>query len=169
MQAKASTLRQIFARAAASLNFPSEKLFHIQKILYGITEAELHWFCTYNNRHRFQLCLPSVSHDQCFLYTMNGISSHFLPHQRSPRWSTCLQTDDTACFGNSQFISPETKISSRFASMGSVFLKDWSFVQFNGVEARLKRDTTPISQLDHISKLKDISEQNNFSSELVSQ
>lgn len=169
VQAETSTQRQIFVRPPASLNFPSETLLQVQKPLYGIPEAGLHWFRTYHNHHKFQLYLQPAAHDQCFLYTKRGMASLSLADQSTARGYTCLQTDDTASGGNSQFVALESKMSSRFASKSPILLKEGSHVLFNGARVSLSGGIYTISQPDHVSKLECIPEQNTSCSDFVSQ
>lgn len=97
------------------------------------------------------------------------MAPHFLAHQGTTCGFVCLQTDDSACGGNSQFILSKTKVSFRFASKCSIFLKDGFFVQFNSTKVGLNSGIYAISQPNHIPNLKCISEQNRYSSDFVSE
>jgi len=77
--------------------YPDGMVFQVIKPLYGIAEAGLHWFATYQKHHREHLnCVPS-SYDPCLLISKIGHSFGIVG----------MQTDDTLNLGEPAFIQNE--------------------------------------------------------------
>jgi len=47
--------------------YPGGTLLRIMKPLYGIAEAGLHWYVTYQKHHREKLLMQDAAHDPCLL------------------------------------------------------------------------------------------------------
>lgn len=89
VQSDTHTQRPIFVRPPVALNFHTDTLLRIDRPLYGIPEAGLHWFRTYHTHHRDKLRLNSSTHDPCFLFTRDGMS-HDHRSCKAARGSTCI-------------------------------------------------------------------------------
>lgn len=168
VQAETSTQRAIFVRPPSTLNLPSDTVLRVNRPLYGIPEAGLHWFQTYHKHHRERLCLTPSIHDPCFLYTNFGMSSD---NKRQPKISgfTCLQTDDTASAGNNAFMVNESKMSKRFDCKPAQTLSEGGTITFNGADIGLVNGIYYMSQNEHINRLANINEEIVDKSEFVTQ
>ena len=147
---------------------PPGTLLRVDRPLYGIPEAGIHWFRTYHENHRDTLHLTASLHEPCFLYTPRGI---FGDHQ-SPevaRVFTCLQIDDTETAGNPAYIKLEASSSTLFDGKRLQMLEDGGTVTFNGAEISLRDDICTITQPNHLQKLESITEDTVEKSEFVAQ
>src|SRR5216117_1140232 len=72
-------------------------LLRIMKPLYGIAEAVLHWYVTYQKHHRDELLMQDAAHDPCLLVTNEdqdfGVAG--------------IQTDDTLMLASRAFLDQE--------------------------------------------------------------
>lgn len=104
-QSTATISRPIYARAPRILTIPPNMLLRIDRLLYGLSKAGVHWFATYHAHHCKELSMITAVHDPCLLYTPDGMSNN----RQGPtsRGATCMQTDDTLNFGNKMFIGKE--------------------------------------------------------------
>lgn len=166
MQSETNTQRPIFVRPPATINLPKGVLLRIERPLYGIPEAGLHWFRTYHNHHCKKLQLHAATHDTCFLFSQHGMSQDSISSQL-PRGFTCLQTDDTATVGNAEFIKIEESFSSTFDCKKATHLSNGGKIQFNGANIHLNGEIYSIHQPDHINKMSTISYENVSKTEFI--
>lgn len=168
VQSETRTQRPIFVRPPSQLNIPRGTVLRVERPLYGIPEAGLHWFRTYHNHHKKKLALRPSIHDPCFLYTPNGMSVDS-KSPKIPRGFTCLQTDDTVSAANNEFIAREAKFSNAFDAKEPTFLREGKTISFNGADISLKQSVISINQNQHISRLSPISSKQADKSEFVTQ
>lgn len=87
-------------KPAKELKLPDDILFKIRRHLYGIPEAGLHWFKTNHSSHREELNMKTSGNNLCSLYPKDAPS---LDRNLKPAGITCLQTDESLFFANTQF------------------------------------------------------------------
>lgn len=66
VQAETTTQRPIFVRPLFVVDLPENKLFWVDRPLYGLPKSWLHWFHTHHNHHQRRLALRAAIHDACF-------------------------------------------------------------------------------------------------------
>ena len=57
VQSNISLTKEFFIRSSAELGFGNDVILKIIKSLYGILEAEIHWFNTYHKHHTKKLVM----------------------------------------------------------------------------------------------------------------
>lgn len=140
-------------RPPISLNYPKHVLFRIQKPLYGIPEAGVHWFTTYHRYHRNRLHMTSSPFEMCFMFTKAAFQ-HDASHDSHPRGSVCLQTDDTAYLGNEAFIVKEGRRRTQFQSKEKEILSEDTPIKFYGGTLSKKDLSIYLSQPEHCKNSK---------------
>ena len=68
VQSIISLARQFFIRSFVELGFKDDFILKIIKFLYGVSEAEAHWFNTYHRHHTEKLAMQQSTYDPCLLY-----------------------------------------------------------------------------------------------------
>lgn len=166
-QSTSTISRPIYVRAPKILTIPSGMLLRVDRPLYGLPEAGMHWFATYHAHHRKELSMIAEVHDPCLLYTSECMPSD----SQSPtsKGATCMQTDDTLNFGNKTFIDKEEKSSRKFLCKPKIVLEDGKSMRFNGATISLADNVVTLNQPDHIAKLQKVSEGSVDQSSFVSQ
>lgn len=144
-QSKSSINRPIYVKPPAILNIPPKTLLRIDRPLYGIPEAGMHWFVTYHAHHLKELSMNAAIHDPCLLYTPKCMSIDRLSLS-AHRGVTCLQTDDTLNIGNKTFIDKEEKCSREFLCKKEKTINDGQSLLFNGGTIKIKDDTVKLTQ-----------------------
>lgn len=137
VQSETTTRHPIFVRPPVALKLPARSLLRLERPLYGLPEAELHWYRTYHEHQIEKLSLKSATHDPCFLYTMDGMSQNKKSCANS-RGFTRLQTDDTASAGNDCFMTQESVMAKRLDCKPTSVLKDGSSIKLNGANIGLQ-------------------------------
>ncbi|KAF4470049.1 hypothetical protein FALBO_3049, partial [Fusarium albosuccineum] len=91
--------RAIFLQLPTELKkkYPEGIVLRVEKPLYGLAEAGLHWYATYSKHHQDRLRMEAVSSDPCLLLTREGDEFGV----------TAMQTDDTFNIGTETFIRRE--------------------------------------------------------------
>ena len=85
-------------RPPIELGLPSDAILKIIKPLYGVPEAENHWFNIYHSHHRKKLLMTQSTYDPCLLYTKNSSNGFEIVD---------LQTDDTLFLADKTFTIKE--------------------------------------------------------------
>lgn len=152
LQSDTTVQRPIYNRPPGVLQLPSHTLPRVDRPIYGLPEAGVHWFRTYHNHSRDTLKLQPSILDPWFLYTPRGLSDH-LSHPTVPPGFTCLQTDDTGNVGKSSFIEPEISALQNFDYKDPIFIHDEDSVTFNGSTIKCDRKFYSTLQPPHLLKL----------------
>ncbi|KAF1937344.1 hypothetical protein EJ02DRAFT_477004 [Clathrospora elynae] len=99
-QAQTELLRTILAHLPKELTtkYPEGTIICVIKLLYGIAEAGVHWFATYQGHHCKELDMATSTYDPCLLITNGGSKAFGI---------VSLQTDNTLAIGTSAFLSAE--------------------------------------------------------------
>lgn len=74
VQADTVVQREIYIHSPSVLNFAMKTLLRVDKPLYRMPKAGVHWFHTYHNHHRDVLDLRSLILDTCLLFTPHRFS-----------------------------------------------------------------------------------------------
>ncbi|KAI1676928.1 hypothetical protein KJE20_13017 [Pyrenophora tritici-repentis] len=99
-QAQTELFRTVLAHLPKELitKYPKGTIIRVIKPLYGIAEAGVHWFATYQGHHCKELDMATSTYDPCLLIT-NG--------RREAFGIVGLQTDDTLAIGTPAFSGAE--------------------------------------------------------------
>lgn len=138
---------------------PTNAVFRVDKPLYSISEAALHWYCTDHQYIQEELSMSDGMYDPYFLYTCHAMS----PEQvaSSGAWGfTCLQADDTACAGTSLFMKHKANILQRFNSKPVQSLISRGMMSWYGMDIQIQGNNYGISYRDHINWLMKIPDKN---------
>ncbi len=128
-QSETELNRSVYVKPVPEFGLSEDMLLRIVRPLYGVPEAGLHWFKTYHGFHKRKLGLTPAPHDLCLLFTKHGMS---LDKVKKPAAITCLQTDDSLCLGNSQFLALEDESTKQFECKPLKKLAVGSSLKFNG-------------------------------------
>lgn len=117
----------VYIRPPLVLSFPQDIPLRVERGLYELPDAVLHWFKTYHNHHSKMLKFKPSAHDQCLLYTPGILATN------RPRIcdATCLQTYETLNVGPSAFQELEEKIK-HFKHKQTEAISSNSSTPFNG-------------------------------------
>lgn len=129
------TQSPIFVCPPDVLQFSKDILLRVERPHYGIPKNRPHLFRTYHNHHKQKLSLLRSVHDQCFLYTKNGMNAKF-SETYPARDFTCLKTDDTTDTGIQTLVALEPKMSTNLDCKPAKILKNGSSIAFNGVDIK---------------------------------
>lgn len=168
VQSETSIKRPIFVRPPSILGYPHGTLFRVNRPLYGIPEAGIHWFYTYHRYHMNKLNMRPSIYDMCLLYT-KGCFSISSKSENTPRGIVCLQTDDTAYIGNQAFVEKEEKMRKQFDSKNKEVLNNGGKVKFNGGTIVKSNNEITLSQPKHVSKLSTLDSKSFKHEEFVSE
>ena len=153
LQSKTAIQRDIFVRPPVEMDLPAGKLLRVDRALYGIAEAGMHWFETYHSHHTDVLGMIPAAYDPCLLHTPQAMKP-----KSGPRGITCIQTDDTINVGNGAFLTLEKQASRRFQSKERQILAVSSSLSFNGMNIELRNDGNLFlhqhNQLPRLKKVK---------------
>ena len=94
------------------------KLLRVLKPLYGLPEAGLYWYTTYQRFHR-ELGMHVSTFDRCVFVSEDGV--------------VVMQVDDTLGIVGDPFLEREEKLVSRFRAKPREILADGGTVTFNGL------------------------------------
>lgn len=131
VQSETIVQRLIFVWTPTSMDLSPQTLLRVNRPIYGLPEAEVHWFQTYHDHHCAVLQLQLFIVGPCFLYTAQRFLDDITKTATS-RGFICLQTDDTANVGNSRFAQIEASMSQKFGCKAPVFLTQNRPINFNG-------------------------------------
>lgn len=168
VQSTSKIRRQIFVLPPRILGFPPDVLFRVNRPLYGIPEAGIHWYKTYHTYHKHDLKMSPSVYDPCLLSTKASLA--ITSGSRStPRGIVCLKTDDTAYIGNKAFFKLEEQKHTKFDSKEAQLLTSHSSIKFNGAVLSQQKNRLFLSQPDHIRNLNKLDETNFTSEEFVTE
>jgi transposase InsO family protein len=127
-QAHTELKRLILAELPHELKrkYPQGTIIRVIKPLYGIAEAGVHWFTTYQGHHLHELGMATSTYDPCLLIT-NG-SSH------ESFGIVGMQTDDTLILSTPAFSAMEQEKleQAAFRSKPKTTLSKDTQLEFNG-------------------------------------
>lgn len=94
MQSATSIQRDIFIKLSFVLELPKDILVRVNRTLYGLPEAELHWYETYREHYLNKLKISTATYDPCFIFTENPLGVSYKTDKQICG-ANCLQTEDT--------------------------------------------------------------------------
>ena len=146
-QSKTPLNRVILAHLPAELKskYPEGTILRIVKPLYGIAEAGIHWFATYQTHHQEKLGMETSAFDPCLLITKQGTNFGI----------TGLQTDDTINVGTKEFLEMEDlelKKAELKAKPHQILHTDES-ADFNGCRIQIGKDDIVAVQKGQADKI----------------
>ena len=134
-QAKSTLRREIYAELPRELkeNYPKGTIMRVIKPLYGIAEAGVHWFYTYQEHHKVQLQMETSTYDPCLLITTNSKNGEGFG-------MVGMQTDDTLMLGTKQFsLNEEEQLhKAEFRAKPKIELKLHAKLNFNGAQITME-------------------------------
>ncbi len=117
----------------------SDCVIKVMKPLYGVPEADNHWFATYHTHYKKKLGMEKSTYNPYFLY------------RSGPFGIVGIQTDDTLILANNDFASKEeVEIKAR-----KIMTKDrehFTFIQplkFNGAQIKLNSEGIVLTKESH--------------------
>lgn len=149
-QSKSQLAREIFVHLPHELKkkFPQGTILRVVKPLYGIPEAGMHWFATYQVHHLENLHMETSTYDPCLLITKDGYDFGI----------TALQTDDTLYLGMPKFMESEQEQLdiAGFKAKPRQDLTTGDQTDFNGCRITILRDSVIIQQKGQAQKLQEV-------------
>ena len=146
-QSSTDLQRDVLLRIPKELQsrYPSDTVFRVIKPLYGLAEAGLHWFVTYQKHHREHLDCIQSSYDPCLLLSKIGSSFGIV----------AMQTDDTLNLGEPEFIEKEqTKLlEAGFKAKAAQVLETGTEGSFNGCTFTVTEDKIDVRQKGQTARL----------------
>ena len=142
VQLKSSLNRDFYIRSSqkliALLKISSDCILKIIKPLYGIPEADNHWFVTYQNHHISKLDMMQSTYDSCLLY------------KSDPFGIVKLQIDNTLLLANNQFANAEDEVikSAKIMTKNRECLTKTKSIKFNGTLIELTADGNLVMTFD---------------------
>ncbi|EDU51549.1 conserved hypothetical protein [Pyrenophora tritici-repentis Pt-1C-BFP] len=138
-------ITQAYPQAQTEL-FRTETIIRVIKPLYGIAEAGVHWFATYQGHHCKELDMATSTYDPCLLIT-NG--------RREAFGIVGLQTDDTLAIGTPAFSGAEDAAlqKANFRAKPKERLSKEVSLEFNGCTLTLRGDTILLTQKGQGAKI----------------
>ena len=147
-QAQTELFRTVLAHLPKELEtkYSEGTIMRIIKPLYGIAEAGVHWFATYQGHHCKELDMSTSTYDPCLLITNNGADEFGI---------VGLQTDDTLSIGTPTFSAAEEAALQRahFRAKPKDRLSENQPLEFNGCTLTLQGDTILLTQKGQGSKI----------------
>ena len=148
-QAQTELFRTVLAHLPKELltKYPEGTIIRVIKPLYGIAEAGVHWFATYQGHHCRELDMATSTYDPCLLITNGGPEAFGM---------VGLQTDDTLAIGTSAFSSAEEAALQKadFRAKPKDRLAEGIPLEFNGCTLTLRGDTILLTQKGQGTKIK---------------
>ena len=137
-----STLsRNIYVKPVTEFGLSKNTVLRVRRPLYGVPEAGLHWFNTYQPFHKEQLGMTVSSHDMCLLFTKNGPDCN---EKGKPAAVTCLQTDDSLFLSNEEYRKLEEEKSTLFERKAVSKLGADAPLKFNGMIVKKLKDSITV-------------------------
>lgn len=155
----------IYVRPPAALKYPTGTLLYILKPLYGITEAEAHWFKIYSTHYTESLKMISSVYDTCFVFHPFSVDQN----KNSPKGYTCLLTDEKLNAGNKAFIQYENDASIKFKSKPARHLDEIVCISFKRATISDKNGVYNIDQPVTVRKISLLNESEIDKAQVVSQ
>lgn len=124
VMSKTRLRRPVYMQAPPEMNLKKGQLFKINRTLYGMPEAPMHWFKTYGDYHRGELRMKQLAMDPCLWYKNEN---------RSLSGVLSLQVDDTLDAGNPKFLALKVKKSDKFPNSGRNLISSKP-TRFNGID-----------------------------------
>ncbi|KAF7573468.1 hypothetical protein PtrM4_083730 [Pyrenophora tritici-repentis] len=147
-QAQTELFRTVLAHLPKELitKYPKGTIIRVIKPLYGIAEAGVHWFATYQGHHCKELDMATSTYDPCLLIT-NG--------RREAFGIVGLQTDDTLAIGTPAFSGAEDAAlqKANFRAKPKERLSKEVSLEFNGCTLTLRGDTILLTQKGQGAKI----------------
>ncbi|KAF1934571.1 hypothetical protein EJ02DRAFT_490997 [Clathrospora elynae] len=147
-QAQTELFRTILAHLPKELitKYPEGTIICVIKPLYGIAEAGVHWFATYQGHYCKELNMATSTYDPCLLIT-NGDPEAF--------GMVGLQTDDTLAVATPAFSSAEDAAlrKANFRAKPKDKLSEEASLNFNGCTLTLHGDTILLTQKGQGAKI----------------
>ncbi|KAF1937171.1 hypothetical protein EJ02DRAFT_63582, partial [Clathrospora elynae] len=147
-QAQTELFRTILAHLPKELTtkYPEGTIIRVIKPLYGIAEAGVHWFTTYQGHHCKELDMATSTYDPCLLITNGGPEAFGI---------VGLQTDNTLAIGTSAFSSAEEAALQKadFRAKPKDRLSKETPLEFNGCTLTLRGDTITLTQKGQGAKI----------------
>lgn len=147
-QAQTELFRTVLAHLPKELitKYPEGTIIRVIKPLYGIAEAGVHWFATYQGHHCRELGMATSTYDPCLLITNGGPEAFGI---------VGLQTDDTLAIGTPAFSSAEEAALQRanFRAKPKDRLSEEIPLEFNGCTLTLREDTILLTQKGQGTKI----------------
>lgn len=91
----------VFLESLSEMEILRDSVLQAIKPLYGIPEAALHWFITYQDHHANLLGMRSCTAENCSLFRYNKLDGKKFPD------ITILQVDDSFGCGYRQFLQED--------------------------------------------------------------
>jgi len=150
-QAQTELFRTVLAHLPKELvtKYPEGTIIRVIKPLYGIAEAGVHWFATYQGHHCKELDIATSTYDPCLLVTNGGPDEFGI---------VGLQTDDTLAIGTSKFSGAEdvALYKANFRAKPKNRLSEEVSLEFNGCTLTLQGDTISLTQKGQGAKIESI-------------
>jgi hypothetical protein len=147
VQSKSSLAREFLLRLPTELKhrYPEGTILRVMKPLYGIAEAGLHWFATYQKHHHDKLFMDASAYDPCLMVTTEG----------KPFGITCIQTDDTLHVGTEEFFAQEEEElqKAEFRAKPRQKLAPGSTMDFNGCRLAFEDSDLVVIQKGQADKI----------------
>lgn len=126
--------------------YPEKTIMVVLKPLYGIVEAETHWWATYFKHHKEKLIMNTSTYDPCLLITARIENFGIVG----------MQTDDTLTLCDDKFSIVEENglIKTRFAAKPKKKLNSDSQIIFNGCTLTQEADIVILRQKEQAKKIK---------------
>ncbi|KAF1935267.1 hypothetical protein EJ02DRAFT_507147 [Clathrospora elynae] len=144
-------ITQAYPQAQTELfrTYPEGTIICVIKPLYGIAEAGVHWFATYQGHYCRELDMATSTYDPCLLITNRGPEAFGM---------VGLQTDETLAIGTSAFSSAEEAALKRanFRAKPKDRLSEGIPLEFNGCTLTLRKDTIMLTQKGQGTKIKTV-------------
>ncbi|KAM4061308.1 cwf18 domain containing protein [Hirsutella rhossiliensis] len=110
--------------------YPHGTIIRVIKPLYGIAEAGVHWYRTYQQHHLKNLDMSTSTYDSCLLITNTGPNTFGI---------VGMQTDDTLMLGTDSFSAREEEKleEAQFRAKPKTSMTPGTTVDFNGAKLTL--------------------------------
>lgn len=126
--------------------YPKDTIIRVIRPLYGIAEAGVHWFATYQKHHLNELDMTTSTYDPCLLIATD----------RDAFGVVGLQTDDTLMLATPAFAEKEEEKlqKAQFRAKPKTQLSPTISLDFNGVRLTAHGETVVLQQKGQSKRLK---------------
>ncbi len=150
-QSQTELFRTILAYLPKELRtkYPEGTIIRVIRPLYGIAEAGVHWFATYQGHHCNKLNMVTSTYDPCLLLTDGGPGDFGM---------VGLQTDDTLAVSTPAFSSAEDTAlaEAKFRAKPKDTLSADKPLEFNGCTLTMDGDVIMLTQKGQGKKIEAI-------------
>ncbi|EED17240.1 hypothetical protein TSTA_022940 [Talaromyces stipitatus ATCC 10500] len=150
-QSKSKLQRLIVANLPAEMRdkYPLDSLLLVEGALYGIPEAGVHWFDTYQSHYKDRLGMETSTYDPCLLMTTKGKENFGL---------VGIQTDDTLLVSTESFAGEEQVAlqEAGFKAKPKTRLSQQVPIEFNGARITLQDEKVYFRQKGQAAKIKPV-------------